>query len=266
MSNLSIIGNMVFSGEIVCLTGMHIGGNKDKIEIGGIDNPVIKHPTTNYPYIPGSSIKGKARMMLEILSGKIEVKGDRKKDGNTHNCNEINCPVCRLFGTSAEKSQAGPSRLIFRDAYPTDDTIEMWNTMESDLPYTEHKWENTINRLTSSANPRDMERVVKDSKFHFEIVFCMFDGFGTERNDAQPDSDYLKNFISSLKLIQETALGGSGSRGYGKVEFVINDIKFLSKEYYLKDEKPKSSSTISFPLKLNDITDKEIEEIKKLTL
>ena len=52
-------------GKIVLKTGLHIGAGSDEIHIGGIDTPVVKDPLKGWPYIPGSSLKGKIRTLLE---------------------------------------------------------------------------------------------------------------------------------------------------------------------------------------------------------
>jgi CRISPR-associated protein Csm3 len=51
--------NVIISGKIICNTGLHIGGSKEELEIGGTDAPVIIDPETRIPVIPGSSLKGK---------------------------------------------------------------------------------------------------------------------------------------------------------------------------------------------------------------
>jgi len=59
-----LFGHVVIRGTIVAKTGLHIGASADTVEIGGIDTPVIKHPVTFEPYIPGSSLKGKMRSLF----------------------------------------------------------------------------------------------------------------------------------------------------------------------------------------------------------
>ena len=125
------IGNILIRGRIECLTGLHIGGSKDKMEIGGVDSPVVRDPVTHrQPYIPGSSLKGKMRMLLEYATGNVEM-GDEKQDkkrGDVHNCTRPDCPVCRIFGSSAaEERRCGPTRLLVRDAYPDEATVERWD-------------------------------------------------------------------------------------------------------------------------------------------
>lgn len=203
----SFIGNVIFKGKLECLTGLHVGGSKEKFEIGGVDSPVIRDPNTNLPYIPGSSLKGKMRSLLSFELGKADEDPPNKYDKL--------CPLQRIFGIPAELSKEGfgPTRLIVRDSYPDETTIEMWKNLNSELQYTEFKPENKIDRITSAAMPRFLERVVKGSLFNVEFVY------GIYRVDEIRDEDYLKYFIESLRLLEHSSLGHAGSRGYGQVAF-----------------------------------------------
>jgi CRISPR-associated protein Csm3 len=58
------------------ITGLHIGDSKDNVEIGGIDNPIVRRTIDNVPYIPGSSLKGKIRSLLEQIAGSAKVGGN----------------------------------------------------------------------------------------------------------------------------------------------------------------------------------------------
>ena len=60
---MKLVRIYTITGTIETVTGLHIGAGKDSIEIGGMDNPVIKHPHTGEHYIPGSSLKGKVRSL-----------------------------------------------------------------------------------------------------------------------------------------------------------------------------------------------------------
>lgn len=223
-------GNIIVKGKIKCETGLHIGGNKDIFEIGGIDAPVIRDPVTRYPYIPGSSLKGRMRFLLEWEMGKVD-----PNDGKPHNCKKEddakNCPVCRVFGISAaEELKVGPTRLIVRDAHPTDETVENWKELDTGLLFTEWKKENYIDRITSRADPRDMERVPKGSEFKFEMVYgiyAMGDG-----DDGTKDLEFFGNVKTAMKLLEDSYLGGSGSRGYGKIKFECEEVRFKTREDY----------------------------------
>src|SRR6187401_1134944 len=67
-TNLKLIGKLVIEGELHCETGLHVGAGKGSLEIGGADNPVVKD-AFGRPYIPGSSLRGKLRSLLEHASG-----------------------------------------------------------------------------------------------------------------------------------------------------------------------------------------------------
>ncbi len=214
-------GNILIRGQIECLTGLHIGGSKDKMEIGGVDSPVVRDPVTRQPYIPGSSLKGKMRMLLEYLTGKVT------KNGGVHSCAEADCPVCRVFGSSAaEERRCGPTRLSVRDAYPDKTTVALWDTMDSELLFAEMKSENFLNRITSAANPRFLERVVKGSKFDLDMVYSVYDV------DAHDDLKFFDHVRTSLVLLEQSALGGNGSRGYGRVKFCFAEPLMLGREAY----------------------------------
>lgn len=189
---------------IELLTGLHIGGNKDNVEIGGIDNPVIKIATRkDQPYIPGSSIKGKMRCLLEQVRGAVEV------------C--ANTEVNKLFGSTEQKklhSENQPSKIIVRDAYLTEESVRMlMDCTNLDMPYTENKFENTINRVEGVAkNPRQTERVPAGALFDAEFIINVWDSDG----DGQM---LLELFKEGLSLIENDYIGGSGSRGYGQIKF-----------------------------------------------
>ncbi len=196
------------TGQIVILTGLHIGGSSDIIEIGGMDNPVIKNPVTNEPYIPGSSLKGKMRMMLEWYLGKVT------SDGGVCECSKPECPVCTIFGVSSNKNEnnIGPTRITVRDSF----LDEAWlkEIEEQNLMITESKTENNIDRITARANPRPMERVPAGAKFNFEIIFKVFD-----MNNNINDEKNFDFVLLALKLVELDYLGGGGSRGSGKIMF-----------------------------------------------
>lgn len=194
-----IIKKIIIRKELEVLTGLHIGGSNDNIQIGGIDNAVIKAPTKdNQPYIPGSSIKGKIRCLLEQINGSTF-------GGNM----DIN----NLFGFSNENKI---SKLIVRDAFLTKDSIQLLQNCDSlDMPYTENKSENVIDRITGTAgHPRQVERIPAGVKFNVEFIINIWD----EDNEIE-----LRNLLNKgISLIENDYLGGNGSRGYGQIQF--NDI------------------------------------------
>lgn len=207
------------TGRIHVVTGLHIGASNESIEIGGLDNPIIKDPLpgNNAPYIPGSSLKGKLRSLIEIREGRF-VK-DGKDKGKPCNCGKKDCHVCAVFGTSAasRSEDLGSTRIVVRDAhlskYKKDVTIsKSWDEKfkAGELPM-EIKYENSINRITGEANPRPLERVPGGVEFDFNISFKVFEG--------DPD-EYFDTLLKGMKLLELDALGGAGSRGCGQIRFV----------------------------------------------
>lgn len=216
------IGNIIMRGKIECLTGLHIGAGKDTAEIGGVDSPVVRDPVKRIPYIPGSSLKGKMRSLLEFANGKVT-------DGKVHTCDNAACEVCRTFGSSAQEARTcGPTRLLVRDAYPDPKTLEMWDQLNMDLLFTEMKSENFLDRITSAANPRFIERVVKGSMFDLEMVY------GVYEVDDRNDLDFFDQVVQGLRLFEDSALGGNGSRGYGQVRLRFAPLVFVDIEDYRK--------------------------------
>ena len=201
------------TGKIKVVTGLHIGGSQASMEIGGNDNPVIRNPVDNEPYIPGSSLKGKMRSLMEWHLGRLDVRGD------VHTCSTeddvLKCPICRTFGISADKSRkTGITRLIVRDCPLTSESREK---MKTGKPITEDKSENTINRITAMANPRPMERVVPGVTFDLDLVFRVLD---LDDNGAADEKCFQEVVLPALAVLQQDFLGGGGSRGNGRVEFV----------------------------------------------
>jgi CRISPR-associated protein Csm3 len=217
---------LTLRGTLRCVTGLRIGSAAEMIEIGGLDNPIIKHPLTGLPYVPGSSLKGKMRALLELRLDKIdprpEVEGRRNRDyGEVHRpggygCEGETCPICRIFGSNAGEGELGPGRLIVRDAYLTGEwEAKIQERLLEGEPVTEIKYENTINRITAMANPRQMERVPAGVEFAFEIGYRVFD----TGDGGATDREMFGRVIEGLRLVEADTLGGSGSRGYGRVAF-----------------------------------------------
>ncbi|HHV7015779.1 TPA: type III-A CRISPR-associated RAMP protein Csm3, partial [Haemophilus influenzae] len=197
-------------------TGLHIGAGDSEMHIGGIDNSVIKHPITQSPYIPGSSLKGIIRTLLEWRSGEVKKAplslDDLKEAKNKEEVKNI----LRLFGIGGDAKntddivkEIGVSRLAFWDC-ALDAGWEKAIRDDNQL-LTEAKSENTIDRITSTAgNPRQTERVPAGAKFNFKLMLRQFEGDKPELLDL---------VLKGLKLLELDSLGGSGSRGYGKVKF-----------------------------------------------
>ncbi|OJV38783.1 MAG: type III-A CRISPR-associated RAMP protein Csm3 [Bacteroidales bacterium 36-12] len=212
---------------IELVTGLHIGGSKDNVEIGGIDTPVIKAATMNgQPYIPGSSLKGKIRSLLEQIAGAAEVGGGTKKDGQNYKYSDKPQSIREIIDLFGFANDEKPSKIIFRDSYLTQESIELLEKSDTlDMPYTENKFENTIDRqtgVTKKGGIRQIERIPAGVSFDVEIIINVWD----DDEDGKKSLELLKNGIHAL---ENDYLGGSGSRGYGQVKFselITEDIPF----------------------------------------
>jgi CRISPR-associated protein Csm3 len=218
-------GKYLVSGLLLAETGLRVGGMTEGIEIGGVDNPVIRDPLSGRPYIPGSSLKGKLRHLLEWSLGEVEWHS-KHKAYTAHFCGE--CDACVIFGVSSDESdvrlKAGPSRLTVRDAFPTPDTVRLWDTWLGERVYTELKNENYLDRVTSEASPRTMERVPAGSRFAFQVILDIYEN---------ADRDRLAQVFRAMYLLENSALGGSGSRGHGQVKFTDLNVVERPKSHYL---------------------------------
>ena len=204
-------------GKIVVKTGLHIGAGNDRVEIGGMDNPIIRNPLNREPYIPGSSLKGKMRSLLEWKLGKITTEG--KNPGQPCSCGKANCQICRVFGSANnsrggdEALNKGPTRLIVRDAVLSEGDRALFNQGK---PIVEEKSENSLNRITAEANPRPIERVVPGVTFDFEMSYRVLDMGDGGTVDEKMFKDVV---LLGLKLLKDDYLGGGGSRGNGQIDF-----------------------------------------------
>lgn len=205
---------ITLSGQIEILSGLHIGGGDDTMKIGGIDSGVIKDINTNKPYIPGSSIKGKMRSLLE-WNNRLVVYGDGQpfssnlleKIPEKDRKSAIN--LLKIFGDV--KNEFGITRVSFSDCFISQDS--------QNLKLSEAKYENVIDRQKGTAsNPRQIERVPAGVKFDFSLKLKIFDEQNPPFDD---DENALKDMIDKgIKLLENDYLGGSGSRGYGRVKFI----------------------------------------------
>ncbi|VEG69124.1 CRISPR type III-A/MTUBE-associated RAMP protein Csm3 [[Pasteurella] aerogenes] len=220
------------NAQLVLKTGLHIGAGDSEMHIGGIDNSVIKHPITQSPYIPGSSLKGKIRSLLEWRSGAAT---DGKPLSLEHLAKATDKSavenILKLFGISADSKkeeeqmkQIGVARLGFWDCALNADWEK--RIRDDNQLLTEAKSENTINRITATAdNPRQTERVPAGAIFDFKLTLRQFE------NDSD---ELLALILKGLRLLELDSLGGSGSRGYGKVQFTditVGSEKFENLEH-----------------------------------
>jgi len=214
---LTLLKHVRITGTLTCKTGMRIGGSKEDIEIGGVDSPIIRDPVSRLPYVPGSSLKGKLRSLLEYKEGKVG------QDGMPCTCGRPECKVCVVFGPHRNtRHTLGPTRIIVRDAFITHDSrVELEKLRERGIDYAEIKHENIINRVTGVAADRGLragERVPANTKFDFAIHVRIFGG---------DDEAAILGFIEEgLKGLESEYLGGSGTRGYGwvSVDYRVEDV------------------------------------------
>ncbi|MCK5860989.1 MAG: type III-A CRISPR-associated RAMP protein Csm3 [Candidatus Hydrogenedentes bacterium] len=227
-TQLKQIGRIFIQGVLESRTGMHIGGTEVGLQIGGADSSVIRNGIDGVPYIPGSSLKGKMRSLLEriytpgelkavgksriYMPEQIEEYRDPEKGFIFHLFGITPETVKRLKGNENEEIQALPTRLIIRDASMTQKSKDLLNrSLYTDMPYTQVKTEVVIDRITSAATPRQIERVPAGAQFNFEMVFNLY---------FETDLTFLERISEAMELLEYDSLGGHGSRGYGQVRFV----------------------------------------------
>lgn len=213
-------GRLLLSFTITAKTGLHIGGSPGVLSIGNVDNPVIRDPLTRQPYIPGSSLRGKMRSQMEKQYGRPQnnpignhVSIHTCKDGEAY----ATCNVCKTFGIPGEHAHSETSRLIVRDAFLTDKSVEVLEKARTDLPFTEVKWEAAIDRVTSAATPRQQERVPAGAMFDGALVFSLYSR--GSREDDLSELRLFSNVLEALELVEQDYLGGQGARGSGQVQF-----------------------------------------------
>jgi CRISPR-associated protein Csm3 len=220
---MQLIDIIEITGTIIVKTGLRIGAGDTEMRIGGLDNPVIKHPYTLEPYIPGSSLKGKVRSLLEMKSGFMgRTKGEplafKHLSGLDKEKEAEGKKILKLFGISGAEGESiadlGPTRVSFADC-PLDET---WRhkALEQGLAFTEVKMENAINRIQGVAqNPRPLERVPAEARFAFTVTL--------KKLDIDQDGELEDLLLMGLKLLSLDTLGGCGSRGCGRIELQFQD-------------------------------------------
>ena len=217
-------GKFIITGKIKVLTGLHIGTSGDFSAIGAVDNIVIRDTVTNKPIIPGSSLKGKMRYLLSRT--KYNDNSTLTMPNIKEECNKKYDEIKRLFGSSEKPITL--SRLQFCDMLLREKNYG--RDVEFDLPYTEIKYENTIDSVTCVANPRQQERVPAGSEFDFRLIYNIEN---TENMEEEVKCDF-KNILLMFELLEDDYLGGHGTRGYGRVKF--EDLKLIEKVYIKENE------------------------------
>jgi CRISPR-associated protein Csm3 len=238
-TQLKLIGKLILEGEMHCETGLHVGAGKGSLEIGGSDNPVIKD-AFGRPYVPGSTLRGKLRSLLEQAHGltspnELVYLSKRKgQEVRIHQSDRPDDEICLLFGRNPgrmervsgdalESSSASPARLSVADAPldPESITPQMRENLDDEL--TEVKSENAIDRITSQANPRTLERVPSGASFRIRFVLDVL---------CEEDAPLAGLLMEGLRLLEDDALGGGGSRGSGRVRFSDLRLAWRSRAYY----------------------------------
>jgi CRISPR-associated protein Csm3 len=197
---VNFLANVLIRGRIRCVTGLHIGGADRAAEPSPADETVVRDPTSGYPYIPGSSLKGRLRGLLSALAGDGDGAG-----------------LARVFGASAGRGAGvvGPTRLSVRDALPTEATRAMLDRLvrERGLPRVEIKAETALNRITGEASPRFLERVPAGAEFDLNLLYAVYDVDGDKAGDVKAAAEVVRG----LRLLEDAGLGGGVSRGSGQV-------------------------------------------------
>src|SRR5689334_4826975 len=238
-TELKLIGKLILEGEMKCETGLHVGAGKGSLEIGGADNPVVKD-AHGRPYVPGSTLRGRIRALLEQATGMavpselVFISKRKGQEVRIHQSDRPDDEVCILFGRSPgrmekvgggdiDSTHATPARLSVFDAPLAADSItpQMRENLDDEL--TEVKSENAIDRITSQANPRTLERVPAGARFHFRMVLDVL---------CPEDRPLLARVAEALRLLEDDALGGGGSRGSGRISLSALNLKWRSKGYY----------------------------------
>jgi CRISPR-associated protein Csm3 len=238
-TELRLIGKLILDGTLHCDTGLHIGAGKGSLEIGGADNPVVKD-AFGRPYIPGSSLRGRIRSLLEQATGlavpsELVYLSKRKgQEVRIHQSDRPDDEICLLFGRNpgrmekvtgeqVEGTSASPARLTVYDAPLNLDSITAAMRENLDDELTEVKSENAIDRITSQANPRTLERVPAGARFQVRMILDIL---------CEEDKALLSTLAQGLRLLEDDTLGGGGSRGSGRVRFSGIRLAWRGRNYY----------------------------------
>ena len=238
-TQLKLVGKLILSADLHCETGLHIGAGKGSLEIGGADNPVVKD-AFGLPYIPGSSLRGRLRSLLENALGLtspselVYLSKRRGQEVRIHQSDRPDDEICLLFGRNPgrmervegealESAIASPARLTVYDAPLDPDSITAQMRENLDDEITEVKSENAIDRITSQSNPRTLERVPARARFRVRMVLDVL---------CEEDKALAPRLLEGLRLLEDDALGGGGSRGSGRVRFSNVKVAWRNREFY----------------------------------
>ena len=207
---------IIVEGRITLLTGLHIGGNNMSMEVGGVNATVIRNPVTGEPYIPGSSLKGKIRSLLDQREGRFAKLGSIEFGPD----DAPEQTLVRFFGNVKGSGDNIPSKVLFRDCRMIGADVLLKKVKTFDLPLTEVKTEVVIDRIKSSALPRSLERVPAGIEFKMSIVLNVWE----DLSHAIPEATLLQILFDGFQLLERDYLGGKGSRGSGQVKIGIENI------------------------------------------
>lgn len=240
-ANLKLEKKIFITGRIEIKTGIHIGGSSLGLSIGGADNVVIRNPITNLPYIPGTSLKGKMRSLLEKSEGLVQI--EEKNDNGAIKWEGVLCTdpqedVVQLFGHPADAEgfdadTCAPTRLTVRDSDLINEAV-LAKAEHTDMYCTEIKTEVAIDRLTAKANPRNFERVPAGAHFSLALVLDVYncDVKESANGNGARENKFIDLIKQGLELIQDDYLGGHGTRGYGQVAFHIDAVTEKTADAY----------------------------------
>jgi len=242
-TKLGLIGKLMLDGEMICETGLHIGAGKGSLDLGGADNPVVKD-AFGRPYVPGSSLRGKMRSLLEQSAGLVSpadlvyLSRRRGQEVRIHQSDEAGDEICLLFGRNPgrvervsgdamEPKTATPARLTAYDAPLDLDSITAQMRENLDDELTEVKSENAIDRVTAQSNARTLERVPAGAKFKVRLVLDIL---------CAEDRELVATLVQGIRLLEDDALGGGGSRGSGRIRFSGWKLSWRNKAFYAAGE------------------------------
>lgn len=264
IANIEFKSRVFVSGAITALTGLHIGGNSTDMSIGGADKIVIRDPVTSHPYIPGSSLRGKLRSLYEKTYGEMTIKFDGAptvlnvkdmdeplskgaKIKSAGPSTDLSARASKLFGVPVDQQKGDrpenivPQRLVVRDSRLINaDFLE--KAKHTDMPLTEVKTEVNIDRITSAANPRQIERVPAGAEFEFEFILNLYGDDG--------EQEYINQLFECMALLQDDYLGGHGSRGYGRLRFDVKTVAKKTIEDYRENRPAQILENLTVPAAL----------------
>lgn len=210
----------ILEGSLALKTPLHIGSPKTEIDITQVDLPILRD-TQEQPYVPGSSLKGKVRSEAERIARKEGLPVCTPPDtaamcGSLKSSTNDLCVCCKIFGTAGNKVSVA-SKVRFRDAYPTEKIDK--TLVRAGI---------AMDRATGSVARGalyNIEAIPAGASFGFEVV---------AENLLPEQKKLLKAALSSFA---DSGLGGSTSRGMGKVDLKLESATVRTAKFYLGQEK-----------------------------